>query len=113
MDTGDRPYLPEQSGRIALEAHGLFFGGQLEPSLRVEALHHGAARVPSGVDATAFDGTSLAYTQANLQLQIRILDVRAFFIFDNITDQRVLADFPGRPLPGGRFYYGLRWTFRN
>jgi TonB-dependent Receptor Plug Domain len=111
-ETGGRPYLPLQSGRLALRANGLFFGGELEPTLRIEAVHHGRALVPDA-EGTGFAAESLPYTLANLQLQIRILDVRAFFIFDNLTDQRGLTDLPERILPGGRFYYGLRWTFRN
>lgn len=111
-ETGGRPYLPEQSGRVAMQVHGLFYGGELEPTLRVEAVHHGRSLVPDA-EATGFSVQAAPYTMANLQLQIRIQDVRAFFIFDNITDLRGLTDLPGRQLPGGRFYYGLRWTFRN
>jgi hypothetical protein len=39
--------------------------------------------------------------------------VRAFLVFDNLTNIRTAEDFPGLPLPGPLFYYGLRWTFRN
>ena len=55
----------------------------------------------------------LPYAMANLLLEIRILDVRAFLVFDNLTGIRTAADIPERPLPGSRLYYGLRWTFRN
>lgn len=111
-DRGGRPYLPEQSGRVALQARGLFFRGELEPTLRVEAVHHGRALVPDA-DGTGFTAESLPYTLANLNLEIRILDIRAFLVFDNITGFRSAADLPGHLLPGGRLYYGLRWTFRN
>lgn len=111
-ERGGRPYVPEQSGRIALQAHGLFFGGELEPSLRIEAVHHGSALVPDA-EGTGFAVESQPYELGHLQLQIRIQDLRAFFIFDNVTNIRGAADLPDRPLPGARFYYGLRWTFRN
>lgn len=109
-DLGGRPYLPEHEGRVAVEAHGIFFGGDLEPSLRVEAVRRGEML------AIASDGVVVptgAYSMANLLLEIRILDVRAFLVFDNITNIRAAADLPERFLPGSKLYYGLRWTFRN
>lgn len=107
---GGRPYLPEQEGRVALEAHGIFYGGDLEPSLRVEGVRRGAM-LAVGSDGSLVPTTP--YTMANLQLEIRILDVRAFLAFDNFTNIRTAADLPERPLPGSKLYYGLRWTFRN
>lgn len=111
-ERGGRPYLPEDEGRIALQAHGLFFAGDLEPTLRVEVLRRGSMMIPATDPAESMTATA-AYSMANLQLEIRILDVRAFFVFDNVTNIRTAADFPDRFLPGAHFYYGLRWTFRN
>lgn len=112
MDLGDRPYLPEEEARLAVQAHGIFFAGDLEPSLRVEVVRRGSMWVPTR-DAGQLFQASVPYEMANLQLEIRILDVRAFFTFDNLTNIRTAADFPGVPLPGAFFYYGLRWNFRD
>ncbi len=111
-ELGGRPYLPEDEGRIALQAHGVFFAGDLEPTLRVEVLRRGSMLIPNADPGVPMTATA-AYSMANLQLEIRILDVRAFFVFDNVTNIRTATDFPGRFLPGAHFYYGLRWTFRN
>lgn len=112
QELGGRPYLPEDEGRVALQAHGIFFAGDLEPTLRVEVLRRGSMLIPGDAPEVPMTPTA-AYSLANLQLEIRILDVRAFFVFDNVTNIRTAADFPDRYLPGALFYYGLRWTFRN
>lgn len=111
-ERGGRFYVPEHEGRVALTAHGIFYGGDLEPSLRVEGVRRGSTFVPIGGEKQEVIAT-LPYNMANLQLEIRILDVRAFFVFDNLTSIQTATDLPERPLPGARFYYGLRWTFRN
>jgi hypothetical protein len=111
-DTGGRPYLPLDAGRLALVFNERFYGGNLEPTLRVEAVHRGSAFVPNP-DLTAFDALSPAYTLWNLFLQIRILDVQAFLIWDNLLNNALAADVagPGRILGGQRAIYGVRWHF--
>lgn len=112
MKRGGRPYLPTQTARASALLHGLFFDSELEPSLRVQVEHRGRALVP-GPQGDAFDGESVPHTLTDLFLQIRIIDVRAFLVWHNLLDVRGTADLPGRPLPGGRFFYGVHWTFRN
>ncbi|HEX6927004.1 MAG TPA: Plug domain-containing protein [Longimicrobiaceae bacterium] len=108
-ELGGRPYVPEYEGRVALTGHGIFYGGDLEPSVRVEAVQRGPTQL-LGEDASS---VAPAYSMLDFRLEIRILDVRAFFVWDNVTNVQTAMDFAGRPLPAGRFYYGLRWTFRN
>lgn len=112
LELGDRPYLPEEEARLAAQAHGIFFAGDLEPSLRVEVVRRGSMWALTGREDEPLRST-LPYEMANLQLEIRILDVRAFFVMDNFTNIRTATDFPDVPLPGPFFYYGLRWTFRD
>lgn len=117
-DTGGRPYLPEDEGRAALEFHDVFYTGNLEPTLRFEMVRRGSALTPrAGTDPD--DGEPLApvasqaYTLFNAYLQIRVIDVRAFLIVENVFNLRGAADIPGRPFPVTRAIYGIRWYFRN
>jgi hypothetical protein len=110
-ETGARPYLPDLEARAALVFHGLYYTDNLEPTFRIEAVHRGAARVP-GIETRRFDTSSDPYTLFNLYLQIRIIDVRAFLIWENLFLERAAADVPGAPI-GPRIHYGVRWVFRD
>jgi hypothetical protein len=107
-----RPYLPLDQARIGLSFTERFYDGNLEPTLRVEAVHRGASLVPTA-DRAAFETVAPAYTIYRLFLQIRVLDVRAFLIWDNLLNDQVAADLvgPGRVLGGQRAIYGVRWHF--
>jgi hypothetical protein len=48
-----------------------------------------------------------------VRLQIRIVTVRAFFMWENFTIRQRNQDFPERILPATRSIYGVRWTLRN
>jgi hypothetical protein len=117
-DTGGRPYLPEDEGRAALEFHDLFYTGNLEPTIRFEMVRRGSALtprpepVPPGDEPVA-PVASEAYTLFNAFVQIRVIDVRVFVVVENVFNLRGAADIPGRPFPGARAIYGIRWYFRN
>jgi hypothetical protein len=106
-----RQYLPARQGVAALEFHGLFREGNLEPTIRLEAVGRGRTtafaplpgRPPLEVQP---------YVLFNFFVQVRILDVRAFYRFDNVADWRT-ADIPGVILPGGRGMFGVRWFFQD
>ena len=53
------------------------------------------------------------YTLTNLFVQIRILDVQAFGLWENFFNYQSAADLPGVFLPGQRLIYGIRWVFRD
>lgn len=110
-DTGGRPYLPLEQGRLGLAFHGLFRERNLEPTLRAEVVHRGSAIVP-GPAGAAFDAASSRHTTVNLYAQIRVVDVRIFLLWENLLDAQG-ADVPGYPLPGVRAVYGVRWNFHN
>ena len=113
-DTGGRPYLPSREARLALEFHTVRIEGQFEPTIRLEAVHRGRTLVPTP-EADAFGFVTEPYTLLNFLLQIRILDVRAFLIWENPTHNRLALDLPeGLGFqPGQRVIYGARWSFRN
>jgi hypothetical protein len=47
------------------------------------------------------------------RLQIRIVTVRIFVLWENFTIRDENQDFPGRVLPPTRALYGVRWTMWN
>lgn len=110
-DRGDRPYLPELDSRAAITAHGVFYDGQLEPTFSFQVSSRGAMRVP--VLATGAFVETTPYTLTNLFIQIRILDVQAFGLWENLFNYQTAADLPDARLPGQRLVYGIRWVFRD
>ena len=112
QEAGGRPYLPQDFGRVALEYHDVFLTGNLEPTVRLEALVRGPSPT-LGAAGRAFDATTQRYAIFNFFLQIRILDVRAFLLAENLLNRNTAIDITGRPLPGARTMYGVRWFFRN
>jgi hypothetical protein len=116
-----RPYLPSRQALAALEFHGLFREGNLEPTIRLEAVARdrtiafSTARFtdPEDPDADPRPRTVMgSYVVFSLYAQVRILDVRAFYRLDNLADWRT-ADVPGRTLPGTRGMFGVRWFFQD
>lgn len=110
-DGGGRPYLPAQQGRVALVYHDRRRAGQFEPLLRLEAVHRGESFVPTADRAGYVEVEP--YTMLNFSMQLRILDVRAFLLYENVLREVEAADLPQRLLPGPRTLYGVRWFFRN
>jgi hypothetical protein len=90
----------------------VYKGGNLEPTLRFEVV---------GRDQTlAFNPNTGAneliprYGIWNFFMQIRIIDIRLFYRYDNVFNlRRRFYDVPGSEIPTGRALYGVRWFFRN
>ncbi len=108
----ERRFLPQDQGRLAVELHRVFKGGQLEPTLRGEAVYHGSALTfdPARPDETL---AAEPYVLFNLFLQVRVLDVRAFLALENLVNRQTAVDVGGRPLAGSRTTFGARWFLRN
>ncbi|HVG44294.1 MAG TPA: Plug domain-containing protein [Longimicrobium sp.] len=107
----DRVYLPAQLGRAAIQFRGLYKSGNLEPTIRLEMV---------GRDqALAWDSTTSAnvviprYAVFNWFVQVRIIDIRIFWRFENAFVERGEYDVPSGIIPGPRALYGVRWFFRN
>lgn len=107
-----RPYLPQEQLRAGVELHRVLYDGQLEPTLRIEAEHRGRTRVP-GAGGALGSAVLEPYSLANLYLQIRILDVRAFLLWENFLNNGEAFDLSGFRQPGQRIVYGGRWFFRD
>lgn len=115
LQTGDRPYLATSQGRAGVEFHNVYFDGNLEPTARLEVLARGPARTLARTQQgrLAYMGTTDTYALFNFSLQVRILDVRLFFLAENVGDRRQPFDVTGLNLPGTRLIYGFRWFLRN
>jgi hypothetical protein len=111
-------YLPERAYAGALRYHGL-------PMESSENLEIWLAAGIEGRDPmlTAFPGEEGAPLPGLLSvpfeqswytfLQIRIVSVRMFFRFENLTLRENNQDLPGRFLPQFRTMYGIRWVLWN
>jgi len=113
LDTPDRLYLPPQLGRAAVQFNGVYKDGNLEPTLRLEMLARDATL--AGDPATLGDDALVRrYAMFNFYMQIRIIDIRLFYRYDNLFNLRNRPyDVPGTLIPTGRALYGVRWFFRN
>jgi hypothetical protein len=110
-DVGGRPYLPKQQWRGALEFHDIYYKGNLEPTIRLEARGRGSSIVPAP-DSAAFNTVIPGYAMINAYVQIRIIDVEAFVLYENILNNQDARDLPLRTL-APRVLYGVRWRFKN
>ncbi|HEX5871376.1 MAG TPA: TonB-dependent receptor plug domain-containing protein, partial [Longimicrobium sp.] len=108
----ERPYLPQRFGRAALEYHGLFFNGNFEPTLRSEVLVGGRS-LTINPETGVFDTQTESYAFFNFYVQMRVLDVRAFWRMENAFNRDRAFDVPGLFLPGVRTMFGVRWFFRD
>lgn len=108
----ERPYLPQRYGRAALEFHGLYFRGNFEPTIRAEMLARGR-QLSFDRDSATFDVVNGPYAVFNVFVQMRVLDVRAFWRMENFLNREDTFDVPGLRLPGVRSLFGVRWFFRD
>jgi hypothetical protein len=110
-DRGNRPYLPAGQGLAAAAFTGVYLDGQFEPYARLAGSFRGRTPVPGENGTTMVE--LAPYTMLDFALQLRILDVRAFFLWENILNELEAQAVPGRLLPSTRTLYGIRWFFRN
>lgn len=108
----ERPYLPQRLGRAALEFHGLYFNGNFEPTLRSEVMARGRS-LTINPETGVFDTLTEPYATFNFYVQMRVLDVRAFWRMENAFNRDRAFDVPGLRLPGVRTMFGVRWFFRD
>lgn len=112
FDAPDRHYLPTQLGRAAVQFNGVYKQGNFEPTLRLEMVGRDAALAWN--QNTGQDTLITRYATFNVYLQIRIIDIRLFYRYDNLFNLRNRDyDVPGSRIPTGRALYGVRWFFRN
>jgi hypothetical protein len=106
-------YLPARSWRAGLGVDASpLVTGNLHIVGRAEVVHRGqfvAPVIPGVADPYALVEPS---TSIAASLQIRIIDVIIFGRYDDLGG-RAGPELPGRPPPGARLYYGVKWSFWN
>lgn len=122
---GERPwrYLPGRNYQASLNFHDTFFPtGNLEVWFDLGVAGRDPMVVPflESVDLTGEEGettllpTTVPFYQSwFVRLQIRVVTVRVFFMWENFSTRQRNQDFPGRVLIPSRSLYGVRWTMWN
>jgi hypothetical protein len=116
-----RRYMPRNNYQASLSFHDTFLPtGNLEVWFDLGVQGRDPMAVPFmeeyevGEEETRFAPTIVPFYQSwYVRLQIRIVTVRAFFMWENFTIRQNNQDFPGRTLPATRSLYGVRWTLWN
>jgi hypothetical protein len=111
LNTPDRPYLPAQLGRASLQFNGVYKQGNLEPTIRFEVVGRDAA-VAYNASTNQFEVVP-RYAIFNWFVQIRIIDIRVFWRYENAFNRTGPYDVLNTRIPSGRALYGVRWFFRN
>lgn len=106
-------YLPIEEGRGALTMNWTpLESDNLEIIGWLEARRRGNVLTPNPEN----DGLTLvtlpARTLYNAYLQIRIMSLRIFARYENLSGQ-LAEDILGQPNPGPRLFYGVKWSFWN
>jgi hypothetical protein len=113
-------YLPRRSYEASLSFHDTFYPtGNLEVWFDLGVKGRDPMVVPFSEAVEAAGGsvtvpTTVPFYQGwFVRLQIRVVTVRAFVMWENFTVRQRNQDFPGRILPPTRSLYGVRWTMWN
>jgi hypothetical protein len=111
LNTPDRPYLPSQLGRAAIQFNGVYKQGNLEPTIRLEVVGRDQA-VAYDVSQGQFVLIP-RYMIGAWFVQVRIIDIRIFWRYENAFARGGPYDITQSRIPGPRALYGVRWFFRN
>ena len=111
-DAEGRPYTPDDIGRVIISATGSYYSDQLEPTLLIEGIHRGGALVPD-LEGERFGVRAAPYQTLDLSLRIRIIDVEAYLLWNNLLANRHAIDMPWATPSIQRIVYGARWSFQG
>jgi len=113
-------YLPRRTYEGRVSFHDSFYPtGNLEVWFDLGVHGRDPMVVPFSEEVEAGGGTFTVPTMVPfyqswfVRLQIRVVTVRAFIMWENFTVRQRNQDFPGRVLPYSRSLYGIRWTMWN
>ena len=114
----DAPYLPKRIYKAALVYRRSFLeSGNLELWGTLGVRGHGPMTVHILKRGSEAEDHSLetvpVYENWYGRIQVRVVTVRIFVAWENITINRNLQMFPGRVLPALRSVYGIRWSLWN
>jgi len=112
---GPWPFLPARSYEARLAFRDTFFPtGNLEVHFDVGARGRDGMLVWAEVPEEGVQPVPVPFFQSwSARLQIRVVTVRIFLVWENVTLRPENRDIPGRNLPQTRAVYGLRWTLWN
>jgi len=112
---GPWPFLPARSYEARLAFHDTFFPtGNLEVHFDVGARGRDGMLVWAPDEEGEVVPTAVPFLQSwSARLQIRVVTVRIFLVWENVTLRPENRDIPARNLPQTRAIYGLRWTLWN
>jgi hypothetical protein len=115
-------YLPSHNYQASLSFHDTFKEtGNLEVwfDLGVRGRQRMATPFPQEIELGEEEEPRMIPTMVPFyqswfaRIQVRIVTVRAFFMWENFTVQQRNQDYSGRILPATRSLYGVRWTLWN
>lgn len=110
-------YLPRDNYKAEVSFHDTFLPtGNLEVwfDLGVRGREPMATPIPEDSEAVGLVPVVVPFYQSwFVRLQIRVVTVRAFIMWENFTVRQRNQDLPGRVLPPTRSLYGVRWTMWN
>jgi len=114
----DAPYLPKRMYKAALVFQRSFLeSGNLELWGTLGMRGHDPMKVHVLEAGSRAEDYSLktvpVYENWYGRIQVRVVTVRIFVTWENITVNRNLQMFPGRVLPALRSVYGIRWLLWN
>lgn len=111
---GDEPlYVPQSVARAEIFWHDSFFGEELEVSAAFGLNYRDSMLTSPGPSAAGSSSVRVpSYTFVDWNLMIRILGVRVYWRFDNLTATEG-QDLPGLPFPVRRSVFGIKWEFLN
>lgn len=112
---GPWPFLPARSYEARLAFHDSFFPtGNLEVHFDVGARGRDGMLVWADTAEEGVQPVPVPFFQSwSARLQIRVVTVRIFLVWENVTLRPENRDIPERNLPQTRALYGLRWTLWN
>ena len=113
LDGSDPLYVPESVARAELFWHDSFFEDELEVSASF-GLNYRDAMLTAPAPASGGQNPVLvpSYSFIDWNLMIRILGVRVYWRFENLTATEG-QDLPGLPFPVRRSVFGVKWEFLN
>jgi hypothetical protein len=113
LDGDESLYVPQSVARAEIFWHDSFFGEELEVSAAFGLNYRDSMLTSPGPSAAGSSGVRVpSYTFVDWNLMIRILGVRVYWRFDNLTATEG-QDLPGLPFPVRRSVFGIKWEFLN
>jgi len=114
-EEGDWRYLPRRSYEGRFRFHDIFLeSGNLEVWGDVGVRGRDGMSLPLLDGDTGPGRATVGSSQTwHARVQVRVVSVRVFVMWDNFTIRQNNRDFPETRLPATRVLYGIRWTLWN